>query len=260
MSQVFGIFWGHSYDSSMNKLLVRKRTGWGMVGAIAGISTIIALLYRPHFLTQLINKRTDHDVLFRIPTDQKIMALTIDDGPHSDTTPQILDLLDEYDAHATFFTIGERVAGNEAILQRLVADGHELGNHLMRDARSIQLAPEEFEKEVADTHDLLAPYGKVRWFRPGSGFYNQRMLNHIRQYNYELVLGSVYPYDAQLPYPQFLSRYILNNAQAGGIIILHDGTPERGARTVEVLGEIMPALQAQGYRLVTLSELVEKGN
>ena len=224
---------------------------------VAGIFTFF---YRPQLLTRLLNHRTHDNVYFYINTDQKIIALTIDDGPHHTITPQILKLLAQYNAKATFFVIGERVAGNESLVKKIVTDGHEIGNHLMRDARSIQLTPDEFEQELQKTHELLTGFDMVRWFRPGSGMYNQRMLGQIQKYNYSLALGSVYPYDAHLPYPPFSTRYILDNVKPGAILILHDGVQERGERTVQVLEEVLPALTEQGYQIVTLSQLIQTEN
>ncbi len=226
----------------------------------AGIAGIFAFLYRPQLLTRLLNQRTNDNVYFYINTHQKAVALTIDDGPHPTLTPQILDLLDSYHAKATFFLIGERVAGNENMTKRIVDSGHEIGNHLMRDTRSIQLTPEQFARELRQSHELLSGYGAIRWFRPGSGIYNQRMLNQIQQYNYNLALASVYPYDAHQPYVQLSARYILSNVKPGAILVLHDGIPERGERTTQILEEVLPALTEQGYQIVTLSELAQLSN
>ena len=65
----------------------------------------------------------------RKPTKEKLVALTFDDGPHPEHTPQVLDVLKQYDVKATFFVIGTRIAGNEDILKRIHAEGHQTGNH-----------------------------------------------------------------------------------------------------------------------------------
>ncbi len=224
----------------------------------AGLAAVVALLYRPQALVRWIHRRTDDDIYFRVETSRPVMALTIDDGPHPDVTPQILDLLAAYDARATFFLLGDRIPGNEALVARIVADGHELGNHLMSDNRSITLTDDAFNRELAEAHALLSAYGPLRWFRPGSGWFNRRMLSRIRRYGYETVLGSVYPYDAQHTHTQFMISYILGNVAPGGIIVLHDGT-ERRRQTITVLEEVLPALAGRGYRLVSLSQLAAIG-
>ncbi|MEX2283412.1 MAG: hypothetical protein WEE89_13095 [Gemmatimonadota bacterium] len=81
------------------------------------------------------------------------------------------------------------------------------------------------------------------------------MVRVAAERGYRTVLGSVYPFDAQIPLPRFLSWYILQTVRPGGIIILHDG-PERGPRTAEVLRRVLPALSSRGYQVVSLSELL----
>lgn len=225
-------------------------------GAAVGAAGMLVLFYRPAALVRWIHRRTHEDVHFRVETREKVVALTIDDGPHPDVTPRLLDLLAAHGVKATFFLIGERIPGNELLVSRIVAEGHELGNHLMTDTPSITLSDEEFARQLAQAHALLSQYGQVRWFRPGSGWYNRRMLDQVKRYGYKLAIGSVYPYDAQLTVTPFMTSYILGNVEPGAIIVLHDGTEKR-SQTVTVLGEVLPALKQQGYRLVSLTRLAE---
>ncbi len=196
------------------------------------------------------------DVLYFVKTEEKIIALTIDDGPHPMVTPKILDVLSEYQVPATFFLIGGRVQHNEDILRRIASNGHEIGNHHMEDAPSIRLSEVEFEKQLLQAHRILSEFAQVKWFRPASGWFNERMLRQVEKHNYKCALGSVYPYDAAIHNVTFLSNYILDNMFPGAIIILHDGTLERKA-TVEVLKQIIPILKRHGYRFVTLTELTK---
>lgn len=226
------------------------------VVVMAGLSALasVTFFFKSRLFSRLIEERTSDEVLFHAHTREKVVAITIDDGPHAELTPQILDALAEHGVSATFFIIGSHVPGNEAIMRRIVAEGHELGNHLMSDRRSITLSAEVFERQLATTHALIAPFGPVRWFRPGSGWYNARMLEQIRPYNYRCVVGSIYPYDAQFQAVEFEVGYILGNVQPGAIIVLHDGDSERQG-TVAVLRRILPALQKRGYRFATLTDL-----
>jgi peptidoglycan-N-acetylglucosamine deacetylase len=212
------------------------------------------LFFHSRLFSRLVERTTSHEALFHAATRERRIALTIDDGPHPELTPQILDILAEYGVPATFFPLGGRIPGNEDLLARLTAEGHELGNHLMWDEASVKLAPEEFERQLAAAHELLSPYEEVRWFRPGSGWYNEEMLARIRPYGYRAVLGSVYPYDAQFSSVEFAAGYILGNVQPGSIIILHEGADDRYA-AVEILRRVIPALQKRGYQFETLTEL-----
>jgi peptidoglycan/xylan/chitin deacetylase (PgdA/CDA1 family) len=105
---------------------------------------------------------------------------------------------------------------------------------------------------------VLSGFGPVLWLRPGSAWYNDAMLDAIEREGYRCVLGSVYPYDPYVPIVRLTSAYILANTRPGSVIVLHEGGA-RGARTVEVLGRVLPALHKRGYRVVTLSELATVG-
>lgn len=224
---------------------------------LTGLSAFVfGFYFQSRFFSAVMERRTSDEVLFHVDTSEKVIALTIDDGPHAEITPQILDVLAEYDVRATFFVIGSRIAGNETIMERMVAEGHELGNHLMTDDPSIGLESAEFVRQLEETHGLISEFGEVGWFRPGSGWYNDEMLSAVSPLNYKTVIGSVYPYDAQFHTPRFASRYILSNTQAGSIIILHEGQDDRDS-IVDVLRRTVPELQSRGYRFVLLDELID---
>lgn len=201
--------------------------------------------------------RASPEVLYFVETDRPAVALTIDDGPDPTSTPQILDLLERHGARATFFLITDRVPGNEAVVRRILDDGHEIGNHLTREGPSIRLPAERFERELVAAHEVLSSYAAQRWFRPGSGFYNRGMLKTAQRHGYTTVLGSVYPLDAQIPSASFAERHILANVRPGSIIVLHD-VGERGTRTAATLGTVLPELEARGLEVTTLSELVDE--
>lgn len=202
--------------------------------------------------------RKNPQVLYYVDTDAKAVALTIDDGPDPVTTPEILDVLGGNEARATFFIISSRVAGNEACLRRMVAEDHELGNHMLRDETSIKLSPEEFERQLLESDEVLSAFAPVCWFRPGSGRYDPRMLATLERHGYRCALGSVYPFDPQVRWSWFSRRFILSNVQAGSIVILHDWGA-KGRRTVKTLSQVLPALRERGLRVVTLTELEGPG-
>ena len=194
-------------------------------------------------------------VVYAVATDAPRVALTIDDGPDAAGTPAILDTLARHGVHATFFLLGERVAGREALVRRIVAAGHEIGNHGMREEPAIDLPPEAFERGLLEAQQRLAPFGASCWFRPGSGWYDEAMLEVLARHGYRLALGSSYPLDAQLPVPKLASWWLRIDAEPGEVIVLHDGA-ERGPRTAAVLEALLPALSRKGLAVVTLSQLV----
>lgn len=228
-----------------------------VVSLLMGLTvTFSALLFtQPEWLFSTL-RQVSPQVLYSVTTDEKVVALTIDDGPDPLTSPLILDVLDKYNAHATFFLISERIPGNETLVREMVSQGNELGNHMTLDEPSIRLDLDEFEDKLMRADRALSPFGEVRWARPGSGWYNDEMLAVMREHGYRCALGSVYPYDPIVGSAWFASRYILWKVKPGGIIVLHD-FGRRGERTAKSLQMILPELERRGYRVVTLSELYE---
>ena len=190
----------------------------------------------------------------------KVVALTIDDGP-SAYTREILAILQAHDARATFFIIGTNVSGYESTLQHIVRNGSELGNHAMYDepstSLSLDILAEQIlfvEEKLNSIHAAVSDTGDQppKWFRPGSGFFSKGMRNMLKRLGYRLVLGSIYPHDPQIPFSKINASQILSMVAPGGIIICHDGRPW----TAPMLRQVLPELRSQGYRVVTITELL----
>jgi len=192
--------------------------------------------------------------LYAVPTDARVVALTLDDGPDAAHTPALLRLLDAHDAHATFFLISGRIPGREPLVADVVARGHELGHHMTRDEPSVRLSRAAFRAAVREAGDVLSCFAPVRWLRPAAGWYTRAMLDDVERAGYRCALGSVYPYDAHLPTPRLAAAYVLANVRPGAVVVLHEGGA-RGRRTEEVLRRVLPVLRRRGYRVVTLSTL-----
>ena len=192
--------------------------------------------------------------LYSVSRTDKIVALTLDDGPDSTTTPELLEILADNNARATFFLISNNVRGNDTLVERLVREGHEIGNHFTENEASIALSPRAFERSFLTADSVLRRFAPVRWVRPGSGHYNKRMVRTFRKHGYQCALGSVYPFDPQIRLPAFSAWVIRRSVRPGAVIVLHDGT-YKGRNTSKTLRKVLPDLTKRGYRLVTLSEL-----
>jgi peptidoglycan/xylan/chitin deacetylase (PgdA/CDA1 family) len=192
----------------------------------------------------------------------KVVALTIDDAP-SEYTREILALLQENDAHATFFIIGGQVSGREEILQEMVRAGHELGNHAMHDEAARALGSKELQQQMLMVQEMIkAAYvaegtrsgPEHKFFRPGSGFFSDKMRALIKEMDFKLVLGSIYPHDAQISYWGLNAKHILSMLKPGGIIICHD----RRSWTLPMLRRVLPEMKKRGYRIVTVTDLLKE--
>lgn len=232
------------------------------------LSTILTFIFPfyciykpPHALIRYFQHRWP-DVLWHVPLPagaEKVIALTIDDAP-SEHTRELLSVLKENDAHATFFVIGGQVPGREDVLKSMVSAGMELGNHAMHDEPSRALSASKLQEEVAQVEGYInATYASLdmqrppKYFRPGSGFFSTSMRAQVRGLGYQMVLGGIYPHDPQVPYPGVNARHILSKARAGGIIICHD----RRGWTVPMLKRVLPELKRRGYRITTVTGLLE---
>lgn len=231
-----------------------RAAAWGVLG-VTVVGAGVLLAGPPLRLLDLLAARHP-GCLYRVASREPVVALTLDDGPDPATTPPLLDLLRRHGARATFFLIGERVRGRERLVSEMAAAGHEVGNHFTRDRPGIALDEDEFERDLLEAHGVLAPHGTLRWARPGAGWYSQAMIATMRRHGYRCALGSVYPWDAAIPWPAFATRHILHNVRPGAILVLHDGGA-RGRRTARILDAVLPELRRRGFRVVTLSELVQ---
>lgn len=220
---------------------------------IAGIA--LMLVRPPHSLLRAVALLVPR-VVFIAPTKRRTIALTLDDGPHPSTTPAVLDTLSAHGARATFFLLGELAAEHPNLVERIAADGHELGNHGLRDERSASLSAAALESSVACTHAALAPFGRITLFRPGGGWITRRVLETAARHGYRCVLGSVYPHDARVRWRAYVVWDILRRVRPGGIVILHEGRPDR-VRVIEVLSTVLPELRRRGYEITTVSKLLD---
>lgn len=231
-----------------------------LIGLLFALPLLLPLGYflAPHLVVQGLQSLTPQ-VLYRVDTREPLVALTFDDGPDSLWTPRILDLLHQHGAKATFFLITDRVPGQEALLQRMVEEGHEIGNHLTQDRISALLSPPRFEAALLQAHRTLQPFAAPLWLRPGAGWFTPEMLVTAEEHGYRIALGSLYPFDAKIPSSRFATGYLVAHLQPGDIIILHDNG-QRGRRALETASALLSELDRRGIRSVTLGELIASGS
>lgn len=241
----------------------RRRRMTTLVALLALVLVLLVpfyVVYKPPRQLLRYFARRWPDVLWQVDTPQKLVALTIDDAP-SEHTEGLLAVLKAYDATATFFVIGGQVAGREELLVDVVRAGNELGNHAMHDEPSRALPDEELAAQIETVRDKIAHayhtaqrQAPPQYFRPGSGFFSDRMRRLVDKLGYRIVLGSIYPHDPQIPYPWINSKHILSMLHPGGIIICHD----RRSWTAPMLQVVLKEIKARGYQAVSVSELLRR--
>ncbi|QUH20162.1 polysaccharide deacetylase family protein [Alkaliphilus sp. B6464] len=192
--------------------------------------------------------------------EEKVIALTFDDGPHPEFTPQILDLLKEYEAKATFFILGKQAKLYPDLVKREVEEGHELGNHTFSHIDVKKASKEKIREEFQKTQDTiyLITGIKPKVFRPPYGFYNEKTIDVANENGCKIILWSRNQdsKDWSSPGVDKIVNTVITKTENGDIILLHDYI-EGNSHTVDALKVILPHLKNKGYRFVTVSELLD---
>lgn len=179
-----------------------------------------------------------------------MLALSFDDGPNPLTTPLILNTLEEYHVHASFFVVGSRVAGNEAILRREYADGDDIGNHSWSHPNFAGLNEQEIAGQITRTEKAIAAAGVPApfMFRPPYGVLGPHFPNKLPL---AVILWNIDPKDWADHNAPSLTNRIISEARPGGIVDMHGIY----LATAQAIGPAIAVLE-QKYRLVTVSELL----
>jgi len=197
----------------------------------------------------------------RAATRKKIVALTFDDGPDPDNTPELLALLAERKIRATFFCIGQRVAAQGQLARRMAAEGHAVENHTFRHHPLTNLfSVRRLREEVAraQTEIQRATRRAPAYFRPPVGLSNPRVFRVTAELGLQMAGYTARGLDRRADAPEKIAARLLAKLQPGAIFLLHDAGVPR-ARLLAVTRLLLDQLQTAGYRCVRLDEL-EKEN
>ena len=193
-----------------------------------------------------------------VSTSEKLIAITFDDGPNPFFTPQVLDIFSEVDGKATFFMIGEQIEKCPELVKTAFELGHEIGNHTYTHPKLSQLNREDCFGEIERTEKLIAELvgHKPVVFRPPYLDFNDETVSVLNQMGYPMIGAlNMEAKDWEVPGVDFIlekTRYCVKN---GSILIFHDGYGDR-SQTVEAVRILVSELTSQGYKLVTVSELL----
>jgi peptidoglycan/xylan/chitin deacetylase (PgdA/CDA1 family) len=183
------------------------------------------------------------------------VALTFDDGPHPQLTPALLDLLARRGVKATFFVIGKNVNAHPDIVARIVAEGHEIGNHTMNHPSLTKLGAAAVAAEISGTNDAVRNAAGLTptIMRPPYGAINPALTKRLNdEFGQSVILWSVDPLDWKIRKASHVSQHLIENAKPGAILLAHD----IHASTIEAMPAVLDALLAKGYQFVTVSELI----
>lgn len=249
-------------------LVALRRIGlWLAAIAVLGIAAYAAyeLVEDPH--SQLFGRTLTHG-----PTNQRVVALTYDDGPNPPYTARILDVLEQEHVHATFFLVGRAARAYPWIVQREVRDGDAVGNHTWDHGHLILMSRSQVRASLQRTDAAIfaAAHTHTHLMRPPFGSRDWMVMQVARKMGYTVVMWSVpLAYDWEYPPPRVIAQRILPHVSDGAIIVLHDGNrgqlcaatrlPARvcdRSSDIEATRLIVENLKSQGYTFVTIPELM----
>jgi peptidoglycan/xylan/chitin deacetylase (PgdA/CDA1 family) len=192
---------------------------------------------------------------FSVNVDGPYIAMTFDDGPSPETTPRLLDILKQRNIKATFFMIGQNAERNPAIVKRILAEGHEIGNHSWTHPQLSKLADDRVTEEINKTQNAIkdaSGYTPVL-MRPPYGAITARQKEWIeKQFGLSVIIWSVDPFDWKRPGASVIEQRILSGARPGAIVLSHDIHKQ----TVDAMPATLDALAAKGFKFVTVSQLI----
>jgi peptidoglycan-N-acetylglucosamine deacetylase len=187
--------------------------------------------------------------------DQPYIAMTFDDGPSAENTPRLLEMLKQRNIKATFFLIGQNVVSNPDLVRRILAEGHEIGNHSWTHPQLSKLSDDRVTAEITQTQDAIkdASGFTPTLLRPPYGAITPRQREWIEnRFGLNIILWSVDPFDWKRPGASVITQRILSQTRPGAIILSHDIHKQ----TVDAMPATLDALIAKGYKFATVSQLI----
>jgi peptidoglycan/xylan/chitin deacetylase (PgdA/CDA1 family) len=257
----WGAYIGKGYMNSLERF-ANKTTLRRVTFRLSPAAILIFLIAYGYFIptSPVFGK-----VYYKGTEPEKVVALTFDDGPNEPYTSEILDILDAHGIKATFFVIGKNVELDPETAERMIAEGHVLGNHSY--SHNANHALTEYgakdlvvaEKAIFDTVGVMPHI-----YRPPHGKKSPWELEQVEKQGMIEVTWSVSTGELNSPSPPSVAQKIVKETHPGDIILLHDGygtshncSKSDKSLTVETLPLIIEKLQAEGYRFVTVPELLE---
>lgn len=188
----------------------------------------------------------------------KKVALTFDDGPDENFTPQVLDILKQEQVPATFFVIGRSAKYYPDVLKRIIQEGHVLGNHSWSHPVLSKLTSSQIQQQLGDTNQVIYDITgkKPVLMRPPYGAKNQLVIDEVKKNSMKVILWSVDTRDWDHRTKSEILTVVRNQTTPGGIILQHSSGNEGLKESVAALPQLIKELKSKGYQFVTLDDLL----
>ena len=187
---------------------------------------------------------------------EKEIALSFDDGPNREYTQQVLSILAQYDASATFFVIGKKIQGNEFLLKQIDSDGHSIGNHsythsFFMDFKNLQGFKNELNQTTESVFKIIGK--RMKLFRPPYGVTTPDLARASKELNYSIIGWSIRSFDTTAASAQNINRRVQTQIKPGAIILFHDSSD----KTIQVLKQTLNFAKQNGYKIVAVDGLLK---
>lgn len=231
-----------------------KRLLWPAVLLLIAAVIIIGLKIAP-------SARTTLNIISEVPTSDRYVAITFDDGPDPVYTPVILDLLRQNHIKATFFLIGLHSEWYPDLVKRIKSEGHEIGNHSYLHKSYLNKCDQYVIDDIQKTNNLLTSLTGIRptLLRPPFGEYNEQTLQIANQEHLLVVKWSINSMDWERPAAYVMDKQVLGHLKPGQIILYHDGGGRR-KETVRAVANFIKTAKSNGYQFLTISEMMERSD
>ncbi len=199
----------------------------------------------------------------RADVEEKVVALTFDDGPHYKYTEEILDILKKHDVRATFFTVGENALKFPDLIDRELKEGHEVANHTYSHRHMAKLKEDELVFEILEWENAVYCHNEYtsQLFRPPEGVLTKDEQEIVDRLGYDVILWSIDTRDWEHTSSERIVTSVTKNVTGGSIILFHDFVSGKSP-TPAALESLIPKLKEMGYDFVTVSRLqdLERAN
>lgn len=192
--------------------------------------------------TPLILKKVFYSLIWDIKKGDRQIFLTFDDGPHPDITPEILDILDKYNAKATFFSIGRNVERYEAVYKQIIERGHNAGNHTYSHLNGWTTGNNEYFEDI----NLAGRFIDSSLFRPPYGKIKRSQLKYLKSI-YNIIMWDVMPCDFDHSIsPERCLDITIKNVRQGSIVVFHDSEKSK-ERVLYALPRMLEHFSGEGF-------------
>ena len=201
--------------------------------------------------TRILSNKPSSTVVWHMPRHTRHVALTFDDGPDELVTPQLLDVLKQYNVKATFFLVGNMIAKAPHIVDQIASDGHAIANHTWAHYRLDEMTKDQVALQLKSTTDVINTMGHTMspYMRPPGGRFNNYVIHSAKDQGLVMVMWDVNAADyirpdGRLPNPNRIAKRVLRSVRPGSIILMHNGIA-----TVDALPLIIESLKEQSYSI-----------